>query len=174
MANVWTNLLLAVCLTAATQSFAQEAAPDALLKGITADVTEAIQQDKDLQAGNTAKLNTLVEARIVPHFDFERATREAMGFNWRQATPEQRRMLTAEFGKLLVRTYSETLASYRGSGHRIQALAHGTRRHRGDRALGNPAIGNAGHRGGIRPGEDRFGLEDLRYPGRWHEPRRDL
>jgi phospholipid transport system substrate-binding protein len=104
---------LAICLVAATQSFAAETAPDALIKGITSDVIAAIKQDKGIRAGNTAKIDALVEAKILPYFDFERATREAMGVSWRQATPEQRSQLVAEFRTLLVRTYSGTLASYR-------------------------------------------------------------
>ena len=145
MTNPWRNMLLAICLIAGTQSFAEDTAPDALVKGITADVIAAIRQDKGIQAGNMAKINALVEARILPHFDFERATREAMGFNWRQATPEQRSRLTGEFRTLLTRTYSGTLAS-----------------------------GIAGNRGGIRPGEDRSGVEDLRCQSRRHEPHREL
>ena len=97
MTNTWRNMLLAICLIAGTQSFAEDAeetAPDALVKGITSDVIAAIKQDKDIQAGSVANINALVEARIL--------------------------------------------------------------------------------RGGIRPGEDRFGVEDLRCQSRRHEPRREL
>jgi phospholipid transport system substrate-binding protein len=113
MTNLWRNIPLAICLVVATQSFAAETAPDALIKGITSDVIAAIKRDKGIQAGNTAKINALVETRILPYFDFERATREAMGVGWRQATPEQQSQLVAQFRTLLVRTYSGTLASYR-------------------------------------------------------------
>ena len=94
-------------------AFAQELAPDALVKGVTADVIAAIRQDTDLQAGNPAKLHALVEAKILPHFDFRRATQLAMGAGWRRATPEQQEQLVGEFRTLLVRTYSMALASYR-------------------------------------------------------------
>ena len=40
-------------------------------------------------------------------------TQLAMGRNWRMATPEQQKILTAEFMTLLVRTYSTALATYR-------------------------------------------------------------
>ena len=113
MTNLWRNIPLAICLIAAAQSFAAETAPDALIKGITSDVIAAIKRDKGIQAGNTAKIDALVETRILPYFDFERATREAMGVGWRQATPAQQSQLVAQFRTLLVRTYSGTLASYR-------------------------------------------------------------
>ena len=45
--------------------------------------------------------------------DFERITALAMGRNWRQATPEQQKLLVEQFRTLLVRTYSGALAQYR-------------------------------------------------------------
>jgi phospholipid transport system substrate-binding protein len=88
-------------------------APDALLKSVTLEVTAIIRQDKDVQAGNPAKVAELVETRILPHFDFTRMTRIAVARNWRRATPEQQKTLTAEYKALLVRTYSSALSSYR-------------------------------------------------------------
>jgi phospholipid transport system substrate-binding protein len=49
----------------------------------------------------------------VPHFNFTRMTRIAVARNWRLATPEQQKELTAEFKTLLVRTYSTALSNYR-------------------------------------------------------------
>ena len=110
-------LVLASCALVALLSiwpaFAQEVAPDALIKRVTADVLAAVRNDKDIRAGNAAKIDSLVEAKILPHFDFPRATRIAMGINWRRATPEQQLRLVREFRTLLVRTYSGALASYR-------------------------------------------------------------
>jgi len=62
----------------------------------------------------------VVEARILPHFDFRRTTQIAMGANWRHATPEQQ--LTREFRALLVRTYSGALASYRDQTIEVRPL----------------------------------------------------
>lgn len=94
-------------------ALAQELAPYALVKGVTADVIAVIRQDTDLQSGNPAKLHALVEAKILPHFDFRRATQIAMGAGWRRATPEQQEQLVRQFRTLLVRIYSVALASYR-------------------------------------------------------------
>ena len=98
---------------AAPLALAQELAPDALVKTISEDVLAAIRQDKDIQAGNPKKIASLVEAKILPHFDFAHTTRIAMGANWRRASPEQREQLTREFRTLLVRTYSRALVNYR-------------------------------------------------------------
>lgn len=91
-----------------------EPAPDALMRQITGEVLDAMRRDRDLQAGNPKKIALLVEARILPYFDFRRATQMALGASWRGASPEQQEALTAQFRKLLVRTYSGALANYRG------------------------------------------------------------
>ena len=88
-------------------------APDALVKRVAEDVLTTIRSDKELQAGNQAKVKEIIETKLVPHFDFARMTALAMGRNWRTATPEQQKRLTDEFRTLLVRTYSGALANYR-------------------------------------------------------------
>jgi phospholipid transport system substrate-binding protein len=104
---------LLASLLAAPVAVAEEVAPDALIKGVSEEVIAVIRQDKDLQAGDPAKIHALVEAKILPHFDFRRTTQIALGANWRRATPEQQEQLVREFRTLLVRTYSGALASYR-------------------------------------------------------------
>ena len=93
---------------------AQMVAPDALVKAITDDVSATIMKDKDIQAGDTRKAADLIEAKIVPHFNFTRMARIAMARNWRSATPEQQKELASEFKTLLVRTYSTALVNYKG------------------------------------------------------------
>ena len=51
----------------------------------------------------------LVEAKVLPHVNFQRMTASAVGRYWRQASPEQQERLQAEFKTLLVRTYSGAL-----------------------------------------------------------------
>jgi phospholipid transport system substrate-binding protein len=106
-----TLLLLPLALIA-SPVHAQEA-PDALVKRVAEDVLASIRADKDLQAGNPAKVKQLIEAKLAPHFDFARMTALAMGRNWRAATPEQQKQLTEQFKTLLVRTYSGALTNYR-------------------------------------------------------------
>jgi phospholipid transport system substrate-binding protein len=106
-----TLLLLPLALIA-SPVHAQEA-PDALVKRVAEDVLASIRADKDLQAGNPAKVKQLIESKLAPHFDFARMTALAMGRNWRAATPEQQKQLTEQFKTLLVRTYSGALTNYR-------------------------------------------------------------
>src|SRR2546425_11922196 len=102
--------LLAALVT--PPALAEETAPDVLVKSISEEVIAAIRQDKDIQAGDPRKIAELVEAKILPHFDFRYTTRIAMGGTWGRASPEQQEQLTREFRALLVRTYSGALAGY--------------------------------------------------------------
>ena len=70
-------------------AFAQEDSPDALVKKVTEEVLTIVRQDKDIQSGNTRKAIELVEAKVLPHFDFRRMTMLAVGRDWRQASAEQ-------------------------------------------------------------------------------------
>ena len=92
---------------------AQQLPPDVLVKSITEEVVAILKKDKDIQAGDSKKAADLIETKIVPHFNFIRMTRLAMGRSWRDASPEQQKQLAAEFKTLLVRTYSTALSNYR-------------------------------------------------------------
>ncbi|HRD93385.1 phospholipid-binding protein MlaC [Accumulibacter sp.] len=92
---------------------AEERSADALVRQVTDDVLTIVRQDKDIQSGDTRKAIALVDTKVLPYFDFQRMTALAVGRNWGKATPEQKKRLTEEFKKLLVRTYSNALTSYK-------------------------------------------------------------
>ena len=106
-------LLATVFFSAPGISVAADIAPDALVKETSQDVIEIIKKDKDIQSGNKQKVYALVDAKVLPHFDFKRMTQYAVGKSWRQATPAQQDALTREFRTLLVRTYSTSLSTYK-------------------------------------------------------------
>ena len=106
--------LLAILITALVPALAAaQEGPDALVKRVTDEVLAIIKSDKDLQAGKPHKVVEVAEAKVLPHFDFERMTRLAVGRNWRQASDAQKQSLVKEFRTLLVRTYSNSLTAYR-------------------------------------------------------------
>ena len=107
------STLALISALAAPFALARDVAPDVLLKAVTSEVIAIIRRDKDIQAGDPAKVADLVETRVLPLFDFTRMTRIAVARNWRLATAEQQEALTLEFKTLLVRTYSIALSSYR-------------------------------------------------------------
>ena len=104
--------LAAALFGAALPAVAQEA-PDAMVKRVAQDVLRRSRSDPAIQAGNEARIREVIEAKLLPNFDFARMTALAMGRNWRSATPEQQKRLTDEFRALLVRTYSGALNQYR-------------------------------------------------------------
>lgn len=107
-------LLLAVSSALlALPAAAGEAAPDQLVKSVTDEVIAIVRSDKDIQSGNAKKAVALVEAKVLPHFNFTRMTQLAMGREWRNASAPQQQTLTNEFRTLLVRTYSKALTEYR-------------------------------------------------------------
>lgn len=96
-----------------SMAHAADQAPDGVIRDTVQEVLAAIKQDKAIQSGDQKKIVSLVENKILPHFDFVRMTRLAVGKSWRTATPEQRQALVQEFHTLLVRTYSRVFAVYR-------------------------------------------------------------
>jgi phospholipid transport system substrate-binding protein len=106
-----TKTFIALCFSLfATALPAQEPAPDMQIKTLTNELIEIVKQDKD---GNQKKVNELVEAKVLPHFDFSRMSALAMGRNWPAASAEQQKALTDEFRTLLVRSYASALSTYR-------------------------------------------------------------
>lgn len=99
-------------------TWAAETRPDTLVEETAQEVLAIIKRDKDIQSGNKAKILNLVKSKILPHFNFTRMTRLAMGKNWSKASPQQKKELEKEFRTLLVRTYYKALAVY--SDHTIK------------------------------------------------------
>ena len=110
MLSVVTGLMAGLMLVGGALAQTSEEAPDALVKRLSTDVLETIKADKTIAMGDTAKVVSLVETKVMPHVNFERMTASAVGPVWRQATPEQKKRLQDEFKKLLVRTYSGALS----------------------------------------------------------------
>ncbi len=104
-------LSLGMLLTSGAAALAQVLAPDVLARNTTNDVIQIVRQDRDIRSGDTRKIYALVEAKILPHFDFRQMTQLAVGRNWQRATPEQQQRLTDEFRTLLVRTYAASISS---------------------------------------------------------------
>jgi len=99
-------------LAGGARAQAEIQAPDLLVKNVTLEVVDIIQKDKDIQKGDRKKVIALIEAKVLPHFNFQAMTSSAVGRNWEKASADQKARLMEEFKTLLVRTYSSALASY--------------------------------------------------------------
>jgi len=103
-------LSLATLGLVSTAALAADEAPDALIDRLTKEAIDIIESDKAVQAGDVARIKDLVDMKVMPHVNFQRMTSSAVGPAWRQATPEQRTRLQAEFKTLLVRTYAGAMS----------------------------------------------------------------
>jgi phospholipid transport system substrate-binding protein len=105
---------LLMAFSTAISARAEEVPPDVLVRTTTEEVLSVVRNDKDIRAGNVARIVQLIEEKVAPHFDFERMTRLAVGRPWRDASPAQREALLKEFRALLVRSYSAAFTAYTG------------------------------------------------------------
>jgi len=112
MTNAIRFVLLSCLLVSGSIGAQEPTPPDVLVKNVTTEVVEIIAKDKEIRSGNRAKLIEVIDAKVLPHFNFGSMTALAMGQNWRTATPEQKKQLIDAFRTLLVRTYASALAAY--------------------------------------------------------------
>lgn len=105
-------LIALFTLLAGNLAHADDMTPDILVKTTTQDVTTILKRDKAVFENDTQKLYALIDAKVLPHFDFNQMTSLAVGRYWRQASPAQQQSLTKEFRTLLVRTYANALAAF--------------------------------------------------------------
>jgi phospholipid transport system substrate-binding protein len=107
------NGILGVLLAGfAASAPAQEVAPDELVKNVTTEVIDLIAKDREIRSGSRTKLIQVIEAKVLPHFNFNSMTALAVGQSWGKATPDQKKRLVEEFRTLLVRTYASALSAY--------------------------------------------------------------
>ena len=89
-------------LIAATPMAQDASAPDVLIKTVTNEVLEIVRKDKDIQSGNTRKAIELVEAKVLPHFNFMRMTQLSLARDWRQASAQHLRVVAVDWVKRLL------------------------------------------------------------------------
>lgn len=120
------SLFLLLALVAgfyAGPALAADTPPDVLARTTTNEVLAILKQDKELQNGNLGKVHQLVEAKILPNFDFNRMTQLVIGKHWPAATAQQKQALVTEFRNLLVRTYSSSLTAFTNQTVEFKPLA---------------------------------------------------
>jgi phospholipid transport system substrate-binding protein len=111
--RVWAPLIV---LVAAPYVYAQQVdnrSPDVMVKRTIEDVMSTIRADPAARAGDPDKITSVVEQKFLPHTDFLRTTRLALGSAWSTATPAQQKALFEQFQNLLVRTYAAQLNQIR-------------------------------------------------------------
>ncbi len=111
MLNKFKLMLAGLLLQTTTMTLAVP--PDEMVRKNTAEVLAMLKADKDLAAGDPAKVEKLANEKILPYFNFQRMTQLAVGRAWRDASEAQKTALINEFRRLLVRTYSSSLSQFK-------------------------------------------------------------
>jgi phospholipid transport system substrate-binding protein len=73
---------------------------------------DALRKNRAVLQKDPRQIYGLVNAIVLPHFDFTVMSRWVLGKYWREATADQRSRFIEEFRTLLVRTYSQALLEY--------------------------------------------------------------
>ena len=85
----------------------------ATIKQTSERMLAALERHRPALERNPSRIYGLVDRILVPHFDFKRITRTAVGKrNWGRAIPAERRALVRGFQELLIRTYAKALLNY--------------------------------------------------------------
>ncbi|MDR1350093.1 MAG: ABC transporter substrate-binding protein [Zoogloeaceae bacterium] len=120
--HIFRFVVIAAASLLSFAAFAEESAtsatqltPDALVQHVTEDVLALLkQQNKGGKESNTQKTIDMVEAKVLPHFNFNHMTALAVGREWNKASATQKTTLAQQFHDLLVRTYANAVTSYSG------------------------------------------------------------
>lgn len=86
--------------------------PEETVKTVTTEMLTALRSQQEAYRSDPRQMVSLIERIIVPHFDIRVMAREALGLNWRRATPEQQKRFMAAFRKLLVNDYADEFRNY--------------------------------------------------------------
>jgi len=113
---------LLAALTGSLAKAAEEHPAQVLVRDNTQQILTFLDEHRENLDAEQELIDAKVAELILPHLDFDAMTKLAVGKHWRDASREQRERLTAEFRKLLVRTYTKSLTEY--SGQSIEFLPY--------------------------------------------------
>jgi phospholipid transport system substrate-binding protein len=108
--------LIALSIVSSSAALAQgneSQRPDVVVRSAIDGVMSAIHAEPAAGQGDPDAVNRIVEQRFLPHTDFLRTTRYAVGNAWAQATPAQQQALFTQFQTLLAHTYAAQLVQIR-------------------------------------------------------------
>lgn len=115
MKNMLRVLLLGlVGFLSFTVSATEDEHPQVLVEQAIDGVLTELKTNGEELAEDPTKIYDLVQTTLIPHFDFNKMAKLALGKNWRKASKDQRTRFVEEFKLLLVRTYSTALSEYSG------------------------------------------------------------
>lgn len=105
--------VLSLCLPAmawaATSSAPAMLPPDQVVQQTAQAILTEVSANHAELTRDPKQVYALVGKLLLPHFDFDYASRLVLGLHWRSATPEQRKAFEDAFYKYLVNSYANGL-----------------------------------------------------------------
>ena len=123
--SLMSALALSVLTLASPLLHAEPVAPDAFVQKVAGEVIDAVRADKAIQAGDVSRIRALVDAKVMPHVNFQRMTASSVGPQWRSATADQQKRMLTEFQSLMVNTYSGALTQVKEQAVVVKPLRPG-------------------------------------------------
>lgn len=116
MKSLTTKLAYATFATSLTlgvfaQAQAQAVGPNEFVQQVSGDTLQAFKNDSAARNGDINAIQQIVNQKLMPHVDFAKTTRLAVGSPWRQASQAQKGSLVDGFKQTLIRTYSGAFKS---------------------------------------------------------------
>ena len=125
MSTLALGLLMSAGLLVSPALRAEAVTADAFVKKVSTEVIDAVKADQAIQAGDVARIRALVDAKVMPHVNFQRMTASSVGPQWRSATPDQQKRMLVEFQTLMVNTYSGALTQVKDQAVVVKPLRAG-------------------------------------------------
>lgn len=94
--------------------------PDQVVQQTVKEIFATVNSNRETLTKDPQKLNGIVGKLLLPHFDFDYASRLVLGQYWRTATPTQRQAFEDAFYRYLVNSYANGLLNGNYSEHSIR------------------------------------------------------
>lgn len=121
--NTWRALIGFIFAASTSLALASTPGPDEIVKSTVQEVMGSLRTNTKIDTDGAIKL---VQAKVLPYFDFQRLSAQALGRHWATATPEQQKRISSEFQTLLVRSYVNQLLANRNSSVEIKPSVAGS------------------------------------------------
>ena len=108
-------ILGAVSILWVASSVAAESGPVDVVKQTTAELFDAVRNQRSGIEADPGIARSLVREHITPYIDLERTSRWVLGKHWRRANDDQRKRFIQQFRTLLVRTYATAITEFADS-----------------------------------------------------------
>ncbi|MGB0721277.1 MAG: MlaC/ttg2D family ABC transporter substrate-binding protein [Gammaproteobacteria bacterium] len=85
----------------------------AVVRGTSEKMIETLKAERENIQKDPARVRTLVEEIVVPHFDSIAMSQLVLGKHWRRATKDEKIAFIRQFRTLLIHTYSSALSEFK-------------------------------------------------------------